>query len=324
MNYDKKAILREALRKGAVTVGYGYKEVGGELTTTPSIKFGVPQKLPPTVSMQSLFAKSYDGTPSDVYQTEIPRALEVTGKYRPVPGGCSAGHYAISAGTIGCWVKKGDELYALSNNHVFANSNDAKIGDDILQPGPHDDGIRPDDVFATLDDFIPLHFNDELSSCKFSNATAKTLNKTWKATGRKTRFQAVVPQADFNLVDAAIAKPTAYQHVDETILGLGPPTGVAEGLLGVTVKKHGRTTGLTTGVISQVDVVSQVMYDNQIAVFEDQLIVTGQESFSAGGDSGSAVLDPNLALVGLLFAGSSTVTIVNRIQNVFSLLGVSL
>jgi V8-like Glu-specific endopeptidase len=45
---------------------------------------------------------------------------------------------------------------------------------------------------------------------------------------------------------------------------------------------------------------------------------------SQGGDSGSAVVNENNQLIGLLFAGSDTTTIMNRIQNVFSALGVSL
>jgi hypothetical protein len=44
---------------------------------------------------------------------------------------------------------------------------------------------------------------------------------------------------------------------------------------------------------------------------------------SQGGDSGSAVLDGNNRLVGLLFAGSDTTTIINRIENVFGALGVA-
>jgi len=47
-------------------------------------------------------------------------------------------------------------------------------------------------------------------------------------------------------------------------------------------------------------------------------------AMSQGGDRGSAVLDDNNNLVGLLFAGSDTSTIMNRIQNVFYELGVSL
>jgi hypothetical protein len=56
-------------------------------------------------------------------------------------------------------------------------------------------------------------------------------------------------------------------------------------------------------------------------MFTDQLMAG---AMSQGGDSGSAVLDNDNRLVGLLFAGSDTTTIMNRIQNVFSELGISL
>ena len=58
-----------------------------------------------------------------------------------------------------------------------------------------------------------------------------------------------------------------------------------------------------------------------MAVFTDQLLAG---AMSQGGDSGSAVLDDNNRLTGLLFAGSDTTTIINRIENVFSALGISL
>jgi hypothetical protein len=45
---------------------------------------------------------------------------------------------------------------------------------------------------------------------------------------------------------------------------------------------------------------------------------------SQGGDSGSAVVDAGTNLIGLLFAGSDTTTIINRIEHVFSALQVHL
>ena len=55
---------------------------------------------------------------------------------RPVPIGVSTGHPDITAGTIGAWVTDGVNVYALSNNHVYANENQASIGENVLQPGP--------------------------------------------------------------------------------------------------------------------------------------------------------------------------------------------
>ena len=89
----------------------------------------------------------------------------------------------------------------------------------------------------------------------------------------------------------------------------------------MAIKKSGRTTGLTTGIVEQVDVSVNVQYgEGKIALFTDQLMAG---AMSQGGDSGSAVLDNSNRLVGLLFAGSDTTTVINRIENVFSLLGVS-
>ena len=47
-------------------------------------------------------------------------------------------------------------------------------------------------------------------------------------------------------------------------------------------------------------------------------------AMSAGGDSGSAVLDMNKRVVGLLFAGSDSTTIMNPIQLVLDALQVQL
>jgi hypothetical protein len=92
--------------------------------------------------------------------------------------------------------------------------------------------------------------------------------------------------------------------------------------LGMAINKSGRTTGFTTGEIEQVDVTVNVQYgEGKMAQFTDQLMAG---PMSQGGDSGSAVLNQNNQLVGLLFAGSDTSTIINRIQNVFAALGVSL
>src|SRR6266540_474005 len=60
---------------------------------------------------------------------------------RPVPIGVSTGNAnECSAGTIGARVKSGTEVYALSNNHIYALENGAAIGSDIVQPGRYDTG----------------------------------------------------------------------------------------------------------------------------------------------------------------------------------------
>jgi hypothetical protein len=59
----------------------------------------------------------------------------------------------------------------------------------------------------------------------------------------------------------------------------------------------------------------------RVARFTDQIVTS---NMSAPGDSGSLVCDIKEGAVGLLFAGSSQVTIVNNILRVQSLLGIRL
>lgn len=89
--------------------------------------------------------------------------------------------------------------------------------------------------------------------------------------------------------------------------------------VGDYLQKSGRTTGFTEGEVLAIDAVVNVSYDSGVARFEDQLLCS---YMSKGGDSGSAVFDENGNLVGLLFAGSATVTICNKIQDVFDALGI--
>jgi hypothetical protein len=275
------------------------------------------------LSGQDLVPAAVAGIPTDVVQTGVIRALQApTGRFRPAPGGVSVGHIAITAGTLGCWVTKDGQKVMLSNNHVLANSNDAEIGDPILQPGPFDGGNFPQDHIANLTQFVPISFEGDPSECPFANAVIAVFNAGCRVISSNTRYKVIKLQADDNLVDAAIATPLDPADVKDEILNIGPIQGTVVGELGMAIKKSGRTTGLTTGQILQVDVTVNVQYgEGRIARFTDQLMAG---AMSQGGDSGSAVLDDNDRLTGLLFAGSDTTTIINRIENVFSALGISL
>lgn len=311
-------------RTNVVATGIGYKQTGGAKTSTLCIVCSVKKKVKADrLSAQDLVPSAVDGMPTDVVETGVIRALQApTGRFRPAPGGVSVGHVAITAGTLGCWVTKNGRKVILSNNHVLANSNDAEIGDSILQPGPFDGGGFPQDHIANLTQFVPIAFEGEPSDCPFANAVISIFNAGCRVISSNTRYRVSKLQAADNLVDAAIATPLNSADVKDEILNIGPIQGTVQGELGMAVKKSGRTTGFTTGEILQVDVTANVQYGaGRIARFTDQLLAG---AMSQGGDSGSAVLDDNNRLIGLLFAGSDTTTIINRIENVFSALGVSL
>lgn len=307
-----------------VATGVGYKITRGVKTDALAIVCSVTEK----VALNSLRPRdrvpsAIDGIPTDVVATGIIRALQSrTARHRPAPGGTSIGHRSITAGTLGCLVRREGQVFALSNNHVLANSNDAQRGDAILQPGPHDGGRFPGDHIADLEDFIPITFLEAPSECRLARGLVAVLNAGCWSIRSKTRYRSVNIRAADNRVDAAIARPLEPALVKGEILEIGRISGRGSGGLGTLIKKSGRTTGLTAGEITQVDVTVNVQYGpGRLAQFSDQLLAG---PMSQGGDSGSAVLDNNNRLVGLLFAGSENSTIINRIEHVFSALGLTL
>ena len=317
-------------RANVVATGVGYKISGGQVTDELSIICSVVQKKEASsLRPEDMIPQSVGGVPTDVIETgEIVAFQDPKGRFRPAPGGVSLGHFDITAGTLGCLVRKNGQLHILSNNHVIANSNNARTGDAILQPGPFDGGRDPQDRIATLAEFVPINFQggggdgggdgggggDDDGGC-FGCAGGSS-------SGGGTGGWAAGTQAADNLVDAAIARPLEDSAVENTILDIGSISGTAVGTLGMALKKSGRTTEFTTGSVIQIDVTVDVSYGGGlIARFTDQLMAG---AMSEGGDSGSAVLNDSNNLVGLLFAGSSTTTIINRIENVFSALNLTL
>ncbi|HEX7081506.1 MAG TPA: hypothetical protein VF329_10865 [Gammaproteobacteria bacterium] len=311
-------------RANVVAAGVGFKVTGGRRTSDLAIVCSVTQKLAEAqLAPADLVPRTFDGIPTDVVQTGRIRAQQSrTARHRPAPGGVSIGHRDITAGTLGCLVRKDGDVLILSNNHVLADSNDARLGDAILQPGPIDGGRFPDDHIANLEAFVPISFArpEPASECATGRVVVAALNAVCAGISSKTRYRTITLQAQENLVDAALARPLNPADLSDEILEIDTIEGVAEADLGTTVKKSGRTTGLTTGEILQVAVTVDVGYGGgRTARFVDQLLAG---PMSQGGDSGSAILDDQNRLVGLLFAGSDSTTIINRISHVFSALGV--
>ena len=298
-------------RSNVVAVGVGFKIADGVQTNEPAIVVSVVKKLPAIqLSESSLIPRTLGGVKTDVVETGKIFALQdPTEKMRPARPGISIGHYQITAGTFGCLVQRNGQVFILSNNHVIANSNEAQLGDAILQPGPHDGGTSADQI-GTLEQFIPVGFSGSTPGCSPLGFLMRLF-----------RPSALVNEPGNNTVDCAIARPLSDDLVNPDILNIGIPTGVGTATLGTQVQKSGRTTGLTTDQITQIDVTVSVDYGGKLATFTNQLMAGGM---SQGGDSGSAVLDMNKQVVGLLFAGSTNTTIINPIQFVLDALQVQL
>lgn len=218
------------------------------------------------------------------------------GRNRPLRVGGSLGHHAITAGTLGAFVTRGDgHDLILSNNHVLANENRGRVGDPILQPGPTDGGRRPRDCVARLEKYVHLR------------------------------------SARINRVDCAMAAlEEDVEYFANWLERLGPIAGVRTAPLeeAEPVFKLGRTTGRTRGRISAVEVDElEVGFDAGDLSFDDQIEIepAGNVPFSLGGDSGSLIVDEERRAVGLLFAGNDAdATYANPIRAVLDALGVEL
>ncbi len=238
-----------------------------------------------------------DGVPVETVTTGIIMARAPSDRFpRPVPIGVSSGHPAITAGTLAARVTDGTNVYALSNNHVYAAMNSASIGDGIIQPGTADGGTDPADRIGTLADFQTITFNGSP-----------------------------------NTIDAAIAlTSTANVGTATPADGYGMPSPTTTtAFLGQAVKKYGRTTGLTNGTVAEINVTVDVCYVFfivclQQAHFVNQVSIT-PDAFSAGGDSGSLIVtQAGNQPVALLFAGGEGRTVGNPIDLVLQRFGVTI
>ena len=323
-----KEVHKEALlaKPNVVGVGLGFKERGGSTGEELSIVALVRQKVPRlALSTEALVPKTLDGVLTDVRQVGDLRALQGrTGRHRPAPGGVSVGHFRVTAGTLGCVVRErsGGERLILSNNHVLANSNEAQPGDLVLQPGAIDGGRVESDVIARLKRFQPISFSVEPPTCSIAIGIVRIGNLLAKLIGSSHRLETYRYDAQaVNRVDAAVAAPLNEQDIRDEILDIGVVAGTTPARLGMSVRKSGRTTGFTSGMINVIDTTVTVSYGaDRKARFEGQLV---SGPMSKPGDSGSLlVAGDSLLAVGLLFAGSDQATIFNPIQDVLDALQV--
>jgi hypothetical protein len=115
------------------------------------------------------------------------------------------------------------------------------------------------------------------------------------------------------------------------VLDIGHVGGTATAVLNSPVRKRGRTTGLTYGFVDSVSASVNIDYGDGIGVktLTNQVGVRPDTAhnplFSDHGDSGSVIMDNNLKVVSLLFAGSSDGhTLGNPIADVLSALNISM
>jgi hypothetical protein len=110
------------------------------------------------------------------------------------------------------------------------------------------------------------------------------------------------------------------------VLGVGAITGTARAEVGSTVRKHGRTTGLTHGMVASTDATLRLDFGDGLGVrtLRDQIRVRSSELFGDHGDSGAVLVDADNRVVGLYVAGSGSTGYANPIEPVLRQLDVEI
>jgi len=205
------------------------------------------------------------------------------------------------SGTLGALIQDSSgRQYLLSNNHVLARSDHAGVGDAVVQPGLIDNNCTPNGDGAgtlpvgALTGWLPL-------------------------TSTQTNADAAIAQVASRSVDAAGSILELGARQADGTLAAAPPGISSTGgkgeaaALTLRVAKSGRTTGLTCGSISAIDVDLHVDYYRDCAetrhyltkTFTNQLAISG-DRLSDAGDSGALIVDvANAEPVGLYFAGGT-------------------
>jgi hypothetical protein len=242
----------------------------------------------------SITKGNFQGVGIDVEHLPVQLALPRTGairalattpdqhqdRRRPVVGGIQISPLGAEfVGTLGCLVRRGTQLFALSNNHVLADTNRLPIGTKIVQSF----GSSDDDVFARLIDFEPIRFPNDVED------------------GPRNRMDAAI---------ATIVAPNLVRR--RTIFGVPNYTPELKAARpGMAVTKAGRTTAVTFGRITAIRVNGVAVDYGEpghpvIATFDNcvQILGNAGQPFSRPGDSGSAILETASGKpVALLFAG---------------------
>jgi len=296
-------------QENVVGVATSLKVMDGKPTGTWSLTVFVKEKKPFDVLEEELIVEGVEGVPTDVVEVgeigtladNAPKPPKLIERVRPVLPGYSIGNGKDGGrtGTLGCLVRDlrrpSDvscedptcEHLILSNHHVLVHPHGAAKDDPIVQPGCHDREDPPsDDKVATLERWVPLAFNT----------------------------------AQYHLVDAAVARLNSEVRVTASIMGSLIPRGIDQAFFGDRVIKVGRSTGMTSGRVIAVDGTVKVEFPgDQKALFRHQIVTTMMADY---GDSGSLLMDRNFGAVGLLFAGSPSISVFNHIADVETALGV--
>ncbi|WP_137871262.1 hypothetical protein [Sphingopyxis sp. 2PD] len=217
----------------------------------------------------------------------------------------------VSAGTLGCLVQNAaGEIFGLTNNHVTGGCGYSEVHVPIVAPGLVD--VRPGG-------HDPFTLGHHAQVAPWTTGIPDNID----ATGN-------IDAAIFRVSNPALISSMQRAAYDT-------PTEIAPPQTGISVRKVGRTTGLTSGTILGQSVgfepvAMQVPQFNGLVYFHEVLVAQGNlgQPFADRGDSGSLVVttgnDGVTRAVGLVYAVSAdkALTFIIPIQRILNAFNVTL
>jgi hypothetical protein len=275
---------------GVHGVGIGYKHIAGKYTNELAIKVYVREKIAVAeIPSTELIPPEIEGVKTDVVKNGSPHlsAGPDTKKYRPARGGSEIEVFEIqpdgtttitSHGTLGFFARTTNNppiVVGVTNHHVLAVTGTLRRGDSVGQASPKEYTICSKCCSEIIGVILDGVFNLAV------DVGLIRLN-------RKLEY--------YNQIEDT---PTGFLITGEYSLqqqGIPAPPYV--------VKKRGAATQHTTGTIDSID----ATFRNNGVVTHTKVISIRPDAvpqFNDTGDSGSAVVDKDGKIIGLLFAKDS-------------------
>jgi IPT/TIG domain len=274
--------------KSQYRFGVGLKRTGGQVLDEVTLIVYVPRKRPPAeLDPSELVPPEHEQYRTDVVELKyIP--LADSKPYDPLRGGIEISprvlHFIVGRGTLGCVVRRrsdGQKLL-LTNEHVasHADANGVNLHDALNQHI-----FQPSDGAGMTDASIIGH-------CIAADAA----------------------------LDAALILPNSSRGLKNSVEDIGNIRGTNTIELWEQVRKRGRTTGLTSGLVL-------VVIAGPSGVPEEVEFVgfPFDSRIADHGDSGSVVVNNRQEIVGLLKAATdetgtnAIATLIAPIQNAFQI-----
>ena len=271
---------------GVQTVAVGLKYTDGKRTEDIVLRVGVAEKRPLSeLSPKDVIPAEIEGIPTDVFVVRPTVTTIDSNRYRPLVGGIEIDNGSGGKGTLGCFARRNveNDVVILSNQHVMFSGKS---------------------ITAT---------NIEIAQPGFSCCCCC----------RSGKVGDVLAGVIGGTIDAAIASISDDVMSLQEVAELGGIAGTDAAVVGDAVKKRGRTSGVTTGVVSMVNFATN---NGEGSNFTDQIFIDPDpefDDFQVGGDSGAALLDEDNNVVGLMWGKNGNSGVASPIADVESQLNIT-